>query len=140
MFPGAPSLIIDREYTNIKDKNACLVWIPPLTSYETNLHDTLTDGSRQLYLKDVAGLPVGHVPRSLAGTFREILDGNGSITAEVTGDPIPSFSPWPAQKEQGGGVVVPCNYTIQHTNRVFVLDLLTETLSKMPEGKCMHIR
>ena len=38
-----------------------------------------------------AGLPIGHVPRTLAGYFRSVLE-DGCVFAEVTGDPIPSLN------------------------------------------------
>jgi len=105
-------LRVDREYTNIKDMNACLVWLPPLDQFKENMHSMVTDAKRVLKLSDVADLPVGHVPRSLAGLFRSVLDEGGEIFAEATGEPVPSFPPWPAQNEEGGGVVIPATYFI----------------------------
>lgn len=67
-------LLVDKEYTNIHDICACLVWIPPLSTFPQCQHEILTDEKRHLLLKDVADLPVGHVPRELAGCFRAILD------------------------------------------------------------------
>lgn len=57
-------------------------------------------------------LQIGHVPRSLAGLFRSVLDEGGEIFAESTGEPVPSFPPWPAQNEEGGGVVIRATYFI----------------------------
>ena len=36
-------LRVDREYTNLKDENASLVWIPELESFERQFHDALVD-------------------------------------------------------------------------------------------------
>lgn len=132
-------LFVDREYTNIQDVNACLVWIPPLTMFDPSFHQLVTDPKRQLTLADVADLPIGHVPRGLAGCFREILDLGASIFAEVTGDPIPSFPPWPALQAKGGGIVIPCTYWIQSQDKNKILSLLSKTLNIMPEGASMKI-
>ncbi|KAH3696988.1 hypothetical protein DPMN_084472 [Dreissena polymorpha] len=32
------------------------------------------------------------------------------------GEPVPSFPPWPAPNEEGDGVVLPCNYVINHSD------------------------
>ena len=76
-----------------------------------------------------AGLPIGHVPRTLAGYFRSVLE-DGCVSAEVTGDPIPSFSPWPEKDEEGGGIVLPCNYIITHPDIQSQFNKLSELLSK----------
>lgn len=60
------------------------------------MHHEYTNIKRLLKLEDIAGLPVGHVPRSLAGYFRTILDDKGQVFAQITGEPVPSFAPWPA--------------------------------------------
>jgi len=52
------------------DESACFVWIPELGSFESMFHALSTDDKRQLILADVAGLPVGHVPREIAQIFR----------------------------------------------------------------------
>ena len=44
-----------------------------------------TDDKRCLTVSDIAGLPVGHVPRGLAGVFRDLLDSNATIQAFPTG-------------------------------------------------------
>lgn len=69
----------------------------------------VTDAKRFLKLSDVADLPIGHVPRSLAGLFRSVLDEGGEIYAEATGEPVPSFPPWPAPNQ---GVVIPATYFV----------------------------
>jgi len=71
------------EYTNIKYVNACLVWIPSLNQFKENLHSMVTDVKRALKLSDVAELPIGHVPSSLAGLFCFVLDEEGEIFAET---------------------------------------------------------
>ena len=65
-------LRVDREYTNIVDKEACLVWLPDLETFNESIHDMVTDQRRQLQLLDIAGLPIGHAPRTLAGFFSEV--------------------------------------------------------------------
>lgn len=105
-----PLLSVEPEYTNIRDVCACLVWIPELFS-EDQL-GMITDEKRHLKLEDVAGLPVGRAPRSLAPYFRDVIDKGGKVFCEVTGAPVPSYPPWPAQHEEGGGIVLPCNYII----------------------------
>jgi len=52
-------------------------------------------------LSDIAGLPIGHAPRVLAGFFWTVLDEDGSVYAVATGELCHSFPPWPAP-----GVVV----------------------------------
>ena len=39
--------------------------------------------------------------------FRLVLDDCGEIYAEALSEPVPSFPPWPAQHEEGGGVAIP---------------------------------
>jgi hypothetical protein len=85
------------------------------------MHSLVTYQSRELTLQDVAGLPVGHIPRDLAGSFRAIMDDGGSICAEATGEPISSFPPWSAPMSKGGGVVVPCNYIFHYCDESFML-------------------
>lgn len=134
-------LIVDREYTNIHDKSACLVWIPKLETFDENMHGMATDNARQLVLSDVAGLPIGHVPKELAICFREILDNDGTVHAEPCGDPVPSSSPWPEQHEVGGGVIIPCNYIIRPLSSSYekVLSLLRHAVSQMKAGSAMTI-
>lgn len=99
----------------------------------------ITDEKRQLKLEDTAGLPAGHVPRGLSHCFRTIMDQGGHICAVTIGDPVPSFPPWPAQQEVGGGVVIPCHYYIFHTDKALVMKLLKSALTSMPEGEFMRI-
>lgn len=97
----------------------------------------VTDESRSLTLQDIAGLPIGHVPRGLALAFRDIIDTDGEISAIPTGAPVPSFFPWPEPKQIGGGVVIPCNYNIKHGNLEYVRDVIGGALLLMPEGTAM---
>ncbi|KAH3828423.1 hypothetical protein DPMN_130384 [Dreissena polymorpha] len=98
----------------------------------------LTDEKRQLQLCDAADLPIGHVPRSLAAHFREIMDKGGEVYAIVTGNPVPSYPPWPLHNDPEGGVVLPCDYIIStpykddHT-------IITDTLNHIPEGSVMEL-
>lgn len=101
-FTSPPTrCLVDREYSNIKDENACLVWLPPLNKFTPDVHNNIKDEKRQLKLSDIAGLPIGHVPKCLSLHFRDILDNGGEIYAEVTGQPVPSFHPWPEPNEEG---------------------------------------
>ena len=134
-----PTLLnVEPEYTNIKDESACLVWIPPLDLFTRDQHLMTTDEKRQLKLEDVAGLPIGHAPRSLAPHFRFVLDNGGEVFAEVTKEPIPSFSPWPEPKAEGGGVVLPCDYMILSPCKD-VFKTISDTLNTIPEGSAMDL-
>lgn len=133
-------LPVDREYTNTHDPNACLIWIPPLDTFSREIHETVTDAKRGLLLQDVAGLPIGHIPLGLSSSFRKILDEKGDIFAEATGDPTPSFPPWPAPTDCGGGTVIPCNYHIYHIHKDFVMNLLRQALINMPEGEFIRLQ
>lgn len=113
--------------------------MPELSSFTEEQHNIITDEGRCLYLKDIAGLPIGHVPRCIAGVFRAILDDGGTIRAKPTGIPVPSFPPWPALQEKGGGIVIPCNYIINSPNQNSCIELLVNMLSKIPEECTMSI-
>ena len=127
---------MDREYTNISDVNACLVWLPDKAN--GSLMENETDSKRGLFLKDILGLPCGHVPRGLAPSFRAILDAGGEIFAEAIGEPQPSFPPWPPVQSPGGGVVIPCNYTIK-TKDVNAVRLIQNQLQEMPEKHVINV-
>ena len=110
------------------------MWIPPLNQFKENLHSMVTDAKRALKLGDVADLPIGHVPRSLAGLFRSVLDEGGEIFAEANGAPVPSFPPWPAQNEEGGGVVIPATYFIHVKQNInTVVSQLNRIVSSVQE-------
>lgn len=134
-------LRVDRVYTNIVDRDACLVWLPEREEFDEHLLDMITDRQRHLKLSDIAGLPIGHAPRVLAGFFRTVLDEDGSVYADATGDPCQSFPPWPALGDKGGGAVIPCSYHITSSPSKFEynLSLLNSTLEKMPEGSVMNV-
>ncbi|KAH3713528.1 hypothetical protein DPMN_073320 [Dreissena polymorpha] len=132
-------LIVDRDYSNKKDPDACLVWLPALETFPISVHDTVTDEKRQLKLSDIAGLPIGHVPKILSNFFSLIINEGGTITAQVTGEPVPSFPPWPAPNEEGRGVVLPCNYVINHSDIKATFSKLCLFLEKSPEGSAMDL-
>ena len=41
-------LVVDREYSNSHDKSACLVWVPPLEDFPSDIHAMFTDEVCQL--------------------------------------------------------------------------------------------
>ena len=135
-----PTLLsVDIEYTNIHDTDACLVWVPELNSFKSDMHDIVTDEDRYLLLKDVAGLPVGHVPRTLASAFRKLIDLGANVYCEATDQPQQSFPPWPAPEETGGGAVIPCTYLVRHESKQLVIDVVKEALMEMPEGDFIRL-
>ncbi|KAH3801951.1 hypothetical protein DPMN_155616 [Dreissena polymorpha] len=134
-----PLLIVDREYGNIHDHDSCLVWVPNLDSFPVELHHISTDEARFLKLSDIAGLPIGHVPRGLGGCFRKILDDNDNIFAKVTGEPTQSFPPWPAPNEKGGGAVIPCTYIIKTKSVDTTLAFVKSAIQKMEERLVMNV-
>ncbi|XP_062618275.1 uncharacterized protein LOC134279876 [Saccostrea cucullata] len=139
-FTSPPTrLLVDREYSNIKDDNACLVWLPPLNKFPQHIHNDITDEKRQLKVSDIAGLPIGHVPRCLSAHFRNILDNGGEIFAEVTGQPVPSFHPWPEPNKEGGGVVLPCKYILANVDGENLFNELKDFFSKLEEGDAMEL-
>lgn len=50
---------------------------PTIEQIPPHMHDNITDEKRQLKLSDIAGLPIGHVPRCVSSHFRDILDNGG---------------------------------------------------------------
>jgi hypothetical protein len=84
--PPICELPVDREYTNIHDTSACLVWVPPITDFAEHRQFEVTDNKRELTISDMAGLPMGHVPKGIAGAFRTIMDTGGHICAVTTGE------------------------------------------------------
>ena len=136
--PDGVLLRIDLEYTNVHDENAALVWIPELRDIPQNMHSIVTDAARFLKLSDIAGLPIGHVPRGLAIAFRQIIEYGGSVSALSKGEPRQTFPPWPAPHETGGGAVIPCDYFIKTEAEKHVV-LLKETLNNMPEKTAMTL-
>ena len=134
-------LLVDLEYTNIKDPNASLVWMPALDYFNESLHDIETDEKRHLYLKDIAGLPVGHVPWGLSAAFSRLLKDGFNIYAQPLEEPLPSFPPWPNVKEKGGGIVIPANYIIQCSDKQTekVLEIVREAIDKMPEKSAITV-
>lgn len=90
-------------------------------------------------LRDIAGLPVGHVPRTLASSFRNLIDMGASVLCEANDQPQASFPPWPAPQEIGGGAVIPCTYLVRHDNKQQVIDIVKEALMNMSEGEFIRI-
>ena len=142
MTDPATRLVIDREYSNPRDPNACLVWVPPLSDMPKEVHNIYTDMKTYLKVSDIAGLPVGHVPLGFSGTFRLFLEQGCVITCEPIAMPCPSFPPWPQVQEKGGGAVIPCDYFIKcPTNLVeFVKNKLKSAVGQMAEKDAMSIQ
>lgn len=130
-------LQVDREYSNIHDTDACVVWVPE--NVPENLENSVSDGKRGLKLRDIAGLPCGHVPRGLASAFRYVMDAGGVVTAIVTGEPLPSFPPWPHMLEKGGGVVIPCQYKVCPKNFHAALTVIEQHIENMPEKSVINV-
>lgn len=104
------------------------------------VQEMVTDEKRKLKLSDIAGLPIGHVPKCLSKLFRDILDEGGEITREATDQPKPSFPPWPKPNEEGGGIVIPCKdilSKLKDLNSCF--KELENILQSCPEGKGMKL-
>ena len=131
------NLLVEKEYDNIKDAQACLIWLPDPEDLTEDQLNSIYNPAKRLTLKDVAGLPVGHVPRGLAGALRQILDIPGcTVYCIATGEPQNSFPPWPALKEEGGGRVVPCDFIVEVTvpqNVTKCQRLLQKDLDRMDE-------
>lgn len=90
-------------------------------------------------LRDITGLPVGHIPRTLASAFRKLIVMGANVFCEATDKPQPSFPPWPAPQEVGGGAVIPCTYIVRHENMQSIIDIVQKALSKMPERDTIKI-
>ena len=54
-----------------------------ILSYK-EVQEMVTDEKRKLKLSDIAGLPIGHVPKCLSKLFRDVLDEGGEITGDKT--------------------------------------------------------
>ena len=130
-------LQVDREYSNIHDVDACVVWVPD--NVPENMKNLVSDVKRGLKLSDIAGLPCGHVPRGLASAFRYIIDAGGVITATVTGEPLPSFPPWPPMLEKGGGVVIPCQYKVRPKNINAAITIIEQHIENMLEMSVVEV-
>jgi hypothetical protein len=73
-------LPVYKEYGNVHDKHACLVYMPEDIP-SARLKEMFDETRAWLTLGEVAGLPVGHVPRGLADVIWNILnDGLATIT------------------------------------------------------------
>ena len=135
-------LKVDREYLNLEDVNSMLVWIPPLETFHQSFHNIVTDASRNLKLCDIADLPMGHVPRGLAGVFRQFMDqSDAEIVAIPKGLPCDSFPPWPPKAAKGGGVVVPAEYEISVADDKYneYKTLLSSAIQLMAERHVLEI-
>ncbi|XP_078608065.1 uncharacterized protein LOC144880005 isoform X2 [Branchiostoma floridae x Branchiostoma japonicum] len=103
-----------REWDNPYDKDAFLVRMPHLANIPADKHDLVTDAKRGLTVRSIAGKDIGRLPAGLCKILAE-LDRDGVLTdptCVATGPPEPSFVPWPAPSDRGGGVVVRCKVLI----------------------------
>jgi len=133
-------LRVDLEYTNIKDENALLVWVPDIERFSSELVSLITDKKRYLKLSDIAGLPVGHVPWGHSSVVKQLIEKGCIVHAQSTSDPTPSFPPC-RTRERGGGVVIPCNYIINCKNiTIGKAKKFLQSLCKMPEDKEMSVK
>jgi hypothetical protein len=46
----------------------------PATEFDEHRQFGVTDHQRELTISDIAGLPMGHVPKGIAGAFQTIMD------------------------------------------------------------------
>ena len=53
------SLPVTKKYGNNYDPNACLAWVPELTSVQQSMWNTITDDKRAERVRTIAGLPMG---------------------------------------------------------------------------------
>jgi hypothetical protein len=67
------------------------------------------------------------------------MDAGGVITATVTGEPLPSFPPWPHVLEKGGGVVIPCQYKVCPKNFHAALTVIEQHIENMPEKSVIDV-
>ena len=109
--------------------------MPKLECFNEEMRSLVTYSKRCLYLEDLAGLPVGHLPMGPSYAFRQLLEQGCMIFAQPTREPISSFSPWPDVKEKGGGVVIPSNFIVRCKSEkvVEVLKILSDSINKMNE-------
>ena len=110
------SIRVNKEYTYIIDRDACLVWLPELEEFDDKLHDMITDHQKHLKLSDIAGLHIEHAPRVLAELFWTVLDEDGSVYAVATGELCQSFPPWSAPGvvvEQFDNSLINCDYPVK---------------------------
>ena len=56
------SLPVEMDHSNMKDPNAGLVWMAKLEILNKRIHEMVTGSKWFLYLNDIEGLPVDHVP------------------------------------------------------------------------------
>ncbi|XP_070538001.1 uncharacterized protein [Ptychodera flava] len=60
--PQGLPLPVTKEYGNVRDPYALLIWLPELDEIDPTMHNIETDEKRHLKLHQVAGLVMGHVP------------------------------------------------------------------------------
>ena len=74
--PNGLDLKVKKEYGNKKDDFALMVWLPELKEIPIDQHEVITDKKRKLKLRQVAGLPMGHVPFIMSEALTKCLDQN----------------------------------------------------------------
>ena len=95
-------LDVQPEYCNYHDRNACLVLLPPLKALPKKQHRIATDKNGNYCIEDIAELPIGMVPKGLAGMFRDLMkEFDGQVSALPTGVPQKSSPPWPEWQAKG---------------------------------------
>ncbi|KAH3881694.1 hypothetical protein DPMN_005621 [Dreissena polymorpha] len=103
--------------------------------FDSCLHDTVSEDDILLTLRDIAELPIGHVPLTLASSFRNLIYIGAFVLCEAIDLPQPIFPPWPEPQEKAGGVVIPCAYIVRHENKELAIDIIKGALMSMTEGE-----
>ena len=136
-------LKFDREYSNMKDKDASLVWVPDIDSFEEEDKSFIVHERNFLMLADIAGLQIGHVPQGLSSAMRQLLDKDCYIFAIPTGKAIPSFPPpWPHIQEKKGGMVIPSQYVVRWEKMAIsaAKAILKNAINEMQEKDAYKLR
>lgn len=71
--PPTLQLPVTKEYGNKYDPHSCLVWVPEIDKIPNNLLNEVTDHKRGERVRNIAGLPIGRVPKGLSSCFWNLL-------------------------------------------------------------------
>lgn len=72
-----------------------------------------------------------------------VFDEDGKVYALNTGEPVSSFSPWPAPSEEGGGGAIPCCYEVVFEDRSVLkkkkhYECLSGLIKTIPESSAIQ--